>query len=163
LSRFIIFAKLNLNQLYSGCEHRTEEFYNNNKSYMLTKNKIKEDIKNNGIKYPLCVINEKDNDHYKVEVGNQRLEALKELDYKHNIPCLIYCREGQTNLPINYINVPRDCKVIAKDYFNGYIKRCVIDEENMIIMSHDNDRWDPEVIYSKHKRPEIIRNTKLSI
>jgi len=64
---FITYAKINLDQLYTSCIHRTEEFYDNHPEYIIVRNRIKESILETGLKYPLCVYNMLDNCTYRVD------------------------------------------------------------------------------------------------
>lgn len=162
---FITYTKLKINQLYTSCTHRTEEFYDNHPEYILMRNKIKDSILEQGLKYPLCVYNEKDDGTYRIDVGSQRYEAFKELVQEELIEdgifCLLHYRKGQTKLPIAGDKVPRDKRTIEIKYFRGRTKRFELDINNILIMPSENDKWDPDFQFSIPKKVEVIKNTKL--
>lgn len=162
---FIIYAKLSLEQLYTSCIHRTSEFYDNHPEYLIMMRRIKESILEEGLKYPLCVRNEKDNGTYIVDVGSQRLEAIKELIIEEelldgNIWCLVHCKKGQQFIPIGD-KVPRDKRTIEIKYFKGRTKRFDLDFEHILIVPSENDRWDPDFQFSISNKVEVIKNTEI--
>lgn len=161
---FIIYAKLNIDQLYTSCTHRTEKFYDNHPEYILMRNRIKESILESNLKYPLCIYNEKDNRTYRIDVGSQRFDAFKELVHEglieDGIFCLVHCRKGQKHIPIGD-KVTRDKRTIEIKYFRGRTKRFELDLENILIMPSENDKWDPDFQFSIPKKIEVIKNTKL--
>jgi hypothetical protein len=156
----VTYAKLKLNQLYTSCTHRTEEFYDNHPEYILMRNKIKESILENGLKYPLCVYNERDDGTYRIDVGSQRFDALKEIEDLEDVFCLVHCKKGQEHIPTGD-RVPRDKRTIEINYFKGRTKRFELDIDNILIMPSENDKWDPDFQYSIPDKVEIVKNTKI--
>ncbi|MBC8427606.1 MAG: hypothetical protein H8D97_01810 [Proteobacteria bacterium] len=161
---FIVYVKIRISKLYTSCTHRTEEFYDNHPEYILMRNKIKQSILEEGLRYPLCIYNEKDDGNYRIDVGSQRYDAFKELVQEELIEdgifCLLHYKKGQINIPIGD-KVPRDKRTIEIKYFKGRTKRFELDINNLLIVPSENDRWDPDFQFSTHDNPEIIKNTKL--
>ena len=60
--------------------------------------RIKDSIKEIGFMNPLSCGNERDDGTYRVNRGNTCLRAAVELDIK-SIPCVVYCKENQKNIP----------------------------------------------------------------
>ena len=78
--------------------------------------KIKTSIKRQGIRNPLTV--NQTNKGYIVEVGNQRLQALKELK-EESAPCVVYTNKENKSLSI--INSKKELKSYFKDGINKFI------------------------------------------
>ena len=60
--------------------------------------KIKDSVKKVGFMNPLSCGNEKDDGTYRVNRGMKCLRAAIELDIE-DVPCIVYCREDQKNIP----------------------------------------------------------------
>ena len=60
--------------------------------------KIKDSVKKVGFMNPLSCGNEKDDGTYRVNRGNNCLQAAIELGIK-SIPCIVYCRKDQKHIP----------------------------------------------------------------
>ena len=69
-----------------------------NESIMKFIERIKDSIKKIGFMNPLSCGNEKDDGTYRVNRGNNCLQAAIELGIK-SIPCIVYCRKDQKHIP----------------------------------------------------------------
>ena len=146
---YLIYANIKVHGLYMSCSHRDEEFYKNNINYIEIKNKIKESIIKEGLKYPLCVYSD-GTGKCRIDVGNQRFEAIREIPEIREVPCLVHCRINLGNCPEGEL-IPRDYNIIKDRFFNGSIKRFDVDINNIIITPEENDAWDPDKQYTKGK------------
>jgi hypothetical protein len=146
---YLVYTEITIQGLYMSCSHRDEQFYKDNINYIQIKNKIKESILKEGLKYPLCVYSD-GTGKCRIDVGNQRFEAIREIENIKRIPCLVHCRIDQGNNPEGE-RIPRDYNLIKDRFFNGGIKRFEIDINNIIITPEENDAWDPDKQYTKGK------------
>lgn len=136
-----IYTEVEIDNLYYGV-NRPQSWWNEHPNAVKMIDVICESIKKDGLRNPLCVTNEKDDGTYRVNNGNQRLYALKKLNFK-TIPCII--ANG-----LNCKNIPSGIKLENKkqifSYFSIGIKYYNLNPSCFQIISKDNDRYDPDKI-----------------
>ena len=90
----LIYCHLSPNQLLSG----TKRNWSTDTVFRKFIERIKDSIKKIGFMNPLSCGNEKDDGTYRVNRGNNCLQAAIELGIK-SIPCIVYCRKDQKHIP----------------------------------------------------------------
>ena len=89
-----IYCHLSPNQLYPG----TIRNWSTDMVFREFVERIKDSIKEVGFMNPLSCGNEKDDGTYRVNRGNNCLQAAIELNIK-SIPCIVYCGEDRKYIP----------------------------------------------------------------
>ncbi len=97
-----------------------------------------------GLKNPLSAINNND-DTYTVTVGNQRLQALTEMDTIISVaPTIIASKEGQDYIIGKRIKV-RD----IKSYYKSDISNLVLNPNIFQTTPADVNKWNGDVVFRK--------------
>jgi hypothetical protein len=128
-----------VNKLYPSTSHRTPEWFAAHPEYDVMHRKLVESIKRDGLNDPLLVHNEQDNGFYRVDVGNQRLRAIKEIGAK-SVRCVVHCTSDQFKIPdgeVLSIN-----KVLARHYTDKKIIKVENDFTHLLILTEHN--FDPD-------------------
>ena len=111
-----------------------DEFYR--QLYDEMKNDLKESVQKKGIRNPLSV---RENDKgYVVEVGNQRLQALKELGIQ-KVPCVINTKNKKD---LEEIPSTKELEKYFKDGFDPFKDLGHIQPSNY-------KEWDGELVYGR--------------
>ena len=108
-SAYIYYKKINVDELQYGV-NRPSSWWNEISIRLEGLNKIKKSIQEEGLRNPL-IVNEANN-KYIVEIGNQRLQALKDLNIK-NADCVLYTDTEDKNL--KEIKTLEDLNMYFKD------------------------------------------------
>lgn len=91
---YVYYKKINVDELQYGV-NRPSSWWNKIPIRLEGLNKIKKSIQEEGLRNPL-IVNEANN-KYIVEIGNQRLQALNDLNIK-NADCVLYTDTEDKNL-----------------------------------------------------------------
>ena len=109
----LILTDVKVDKLYFGV-NRPQSWWDEHPAHLKMLDKMVDSFKLEGVKYPLSVVNEKDDGTYVVTVGNRRLAALHKANMKY-APCLVANKEGQKNIPEGKeITIRRNIKIYDK-------------------------------------------------
>lgn len=106
---YVYYKKINVDELQYGV-NRPSLWWNEISIRLEGLNKIKKSIQEEGLRNPL-IVNEANN-KYIVEIGNQRLQALNDLNIK-NADCVLYTDTEDKNL--KEIKTLEDLNMYFKD------------------------------------------------
>ena len=107
--RYVYYKKINVNELQYGVS-RPSSWWNKIPIRLEGLDKIKKSIQQEGLRNPL-IVNEANN-KYIVEIGNQRLQALNDLNIK-DADCVLYTDTEDKNL--KEIKTLEDLNIHFKD------------------------------------------------
>jgi hypothetical protein len=132
---YLYYAEIAISQLKFGV-NRPQSWWDQRPNAVKMKNDLKESIEKEGIRNPLSV---RENDKgYVVEVGNQRLQVLKELGIQ-KVPCVINTKSKKD---LEEIPSTKELKKYFKDGFEPFKDLGHIQPSNY-------KQWDGEVVYGR--------------
>jgi hypothetical protein len=137
----IILAEIPLEKLIPGVS-RPQSWIDKHPNYLSMQNKMINDIKKRGLKYPLTCSNIKDDGSYVVNVGNQRLDALIAMGAK-TARCLVACTDTQENIPDGEVISSKEIPKL----FDWNIKNICLIQTIFQVVPGDVDIWDPDKQY----------------
>ena len=106
---YVYYKKINVNELHYGVS-RPSSWWNKEPVRLEGLDKIKKSIQQEGLRNPLIVY--ETNKKYIVEIGNQRLQALNDLNIK-DADCVLYTDTEDKNL--KKIKTLEDLNIYFKD------------------------------------------------
>lgn len=118
---------------------RGESWYDDrHEGWTFIKEKLKEDIKTNGLKYPLCVLYE-DGD-YRCTHGGQRYVACRELGLT-KFPCIIRYKMSDRDKIPSHQQPLGDTDIQALNSYD--IEKIHVTNNDFHILVKDRVKWDP--------------------
>lgn len=139
-----VYTDIDINKLYPGV-NRPQSWIDEHPSFSEMIDKLIKSFKKDGVRYPLCAVNLKDDGTYEVTTGNQRLLALRKVGSK-TAPCIIACKHRQKHVPKG--RVLNNKKEIL-DYFGGSVKQICMDKGTFFVIAKDNIEWDPHKVFKE--------------
>ena len=131
---YLYYGEIDISQLKFGV-NRPQSWWDQRPNAIKMKNDLKESIEKEGIRNPLSV---RENDKgYVVEVGNQRLQVLKELGIQ-KVPCVINTKSKKD---LEEIPSTKELVKYFKDGFEPF-------KDLGHIQPSDYKQWDGEVLYA---------------
>ena len=132
---YLYYAEVDISKLKFGV-NRPQSWWDQRPNAVKMKNDLKESIQKKGIRNPLSV---RENDKgYVVEVGNQRLQALKELGIQ-KVPCVINTKNKKD---LEEIPSTKELVKYFKDGFEPF-------KDLGHIQPSDYKQWDGEIVYGR--------------
>ena len=132
---YLYYGEIDISQLKFGV-NRPQSWWDQRPNAVKMKNDLKESVQKEGIRNPLSV---RENDKgYVVEVGNQRLQALKELGIQ-KVPCVINTKNKKD---LEEIPSTKELVKYFKDGFEPFKDLGHIQPSNY-------KQWDGEIIYGR--------------
>ena len=132
---YLYYAEVDISQLKFGV-NRPQSWWEQRPNAVKMKNDLKESLQKEGIRNPLSV---RENDKgYVVEVGNQRLQALKELGIQ-KVPCVINTKNKK-----DLEEIP-STKELVKYFKDGFEPFTDLGH----IQPSDYKQWDGEIVYGR--------------
>ena len=132
---YLYYGEIDISQLKFGV-NRPQSWWDQRPNAVKMKNDLKESIQKEGIRNPLSV---RENDKgYIVEVGNQRLQALKELGIQ-KVPCVINTKNKKD---LEEIPSTKELEKYFKDGFEPF-------KDLGHIQPSDYKQWDGEIVYGR--------------
>lgn len=138
----LIFADIEVSKLRPGV-NRPQSWIDEHPAFMKMQEKLIRSFKKDGVRYPLCAINDRDDGTYIVSVGNKRLAALQGMGANY-APCLIANEEDQKNIPKGKL-IESENELLK--YFGGKVKRLVLDYRMFQVVPYDDDDWDQDKVF----------------
>lgn len=118
---------------------RHESWYENmHPGWTYIKDKLKRDIKSNGLKYPLCVMYE--DGQYKCSHGGQRYIACKEIGFT-KLPCIIRYKLSDKDIIPNHQRHLNETDIQTLNKHD--IESIHIANNGFFILVKDRVDWDP--------------------
>lgn len=134
----IIYCDLPLDRLYPIVK-RDAAFYAKFPEYEEMVELLVKDIDANGLKYPICVLNVKDNGKYQVSIGCQRLEALKRLGVS-TVKCLVMNKVKHKKIPDGEVVQSKEQLL---SYFGGEVYSLRLQTTAFEVRPIDVTKYDP--------------------
>ena len=132
---YLYYAEVDISKLKFGV-NRPQSWCDQRPNAVKMKNDLKESVQKKGIRNPLSV---RENDKgYVVEVGNQRLQALKELGIQ-KVPCVINTKNKKD---LEEIPSTKELVKYFKDGFEPF-------KDLGHIQPSDYKEWDGELVYGR--------------
>ena len=132
---YLYYAEVDISKLKFGV-NRPQSWWKERPNAVKMKNDLKDSIQKEGIRNPLSV---RENDKgYVVEVGNQRLQALKELGIQ-KVPCVINTKNKKD---LEEIPSTKELVKYFKDGFEPF-------KDLGHIQTSDYKQWDGEIVYGR--------------
>lgn len=137
-----IYTEIEIEKLYPGV-FRPQSWLDEHPLFMKLVDELKKSIIEEGLKYPLCAVNLKDDGTYEVTSGNRRLIALQEIKAKI-IPCIIANKPAQKFVPKGKIlNTQQE----ILNYFGGTARNICLNPNIFSVAPIEN--WDEHKMFKE--------------